>query len=113
LGYVGSGNSKPRRAGHDVKVGHLLGGAAPPVGLDQADHHVGAPVSPAPTLVQHGERLADAGGGAQVDAQRARRRVPRFAGAAEVAVGVERSTGSAGLTAPMLPGGGTDQRDGV
>ena len=45
----------------------------PAVGLDEADDDVGAALVPAPALVEHREGLADAGGGAEVDAQLAPR----------------------------------------
>ena len=44
-----------------------VSGAA--VGLDEADDHVGATIATAPALVEHGEGLADARGGTDVDAQ--------------------------------------------
>jgi hypothetical protein len=56
-------------AGHDLEVADLLGGAGAPVRLHEPDDHVGAALLPAPPLVEHGERLADSRGGAQVDAQ--------------------------------------------
>ena len=68
-----------RPAGHDLEVGDLLRGVRPAVGLDEAHDDVGAALGPAASFVEHGERLADTGGGAEVDAQRApgRRRAPR------------------------------------
>ena len=39
----------------------------PAVRLDEADHDVGAALVAAPTLVQHGPGLADAGDGPEVD----------------------------------------------
>jgi len=54
---------------HDLEVTDLLEGLRPPVGLDQGDHHVGAPVPPAPPFVEHRERLAHARGRTQVDPQ--------------------------------------------
>ena len=56
-------------AGDDGKVADLGGGHLPAVGLDEADHHIGAALVAAPALVQHGPGLADAGDGAQVDAE--------------------------------------------
>ena len=53
----------------DLEVADLLGGARPAVGLDEPDDDVGAALGAAPALVEHGERLADAGRGAEVDAQ--------------------------------------------
>ena len=43
----------------------------PAVGLDVADHDVGAALGPPPALVEHGEGLAHARRGAEVDPQRA------------------------------------------
>ena len=45
----------------DLEVAELLGGADPAVGLDEADDDVGAALVAAPPLVEHRERLADAG----------------------------------------------------
>ena len=56
-------------AGHDFEVADLLRVVRPPVRLDEADDDVGAPLRPPPALVEHGEGLADAGDGAEVDAQ--------------------------------------------
>ncbi len=53
----------------DLEVPDLLGGVHPAVGLDEADDDVGAPRGPPPPLVEHRERLADAGRGAEVDPQ--------------------------------------------
>ena len=47
--------------GHDLEVAELLGGARPTVGLDEPDHDVGATLVAPAALVEHGERLADAG----------------------------------------------------
>jgi hypothetical protein len=56
-------------AGHDLQVAdHRLGPLAA-VGFDEPDDHVGAPVPPAAALVEHGVGLADARGGAEVDAE--------------------------------------------
>ncbi len=58
-----------RPAGHDLELADLLGRPLPPVRLDEADHDIRPPL-PAPTpLVEHGEGLADARRGAEVDAQ--------------------------------------------
>ena len=46
---------------------------APAVGLDEPDDDVGAAVVPPAALVEHRERLADAGRGAEVDAELAAR----------------------------------------
>ena len=60
-----------RPAGDDLEVADLARSVlGPAVGLDEADDHVGAPAVAPPALVQHGEGLADAGRGPQVDAQR-------------------------------------------
>ena len=53
----------------DLEVADLLGGARSPVGLDEADDDVGAALGAPAALVEHGERLADAGRRAQVDAE--------------------------------------------
>ena len=53
----------------DLEVTDLLGGARAAVGLDEADDDIGASLVAAPALVEHGERLADAGSSAEVDAQ--------------------------------------------
>ena len=55
---------------HDFEVADLLGRAGSPVGLDEAHHDVGSSRLAAATLVEHGVRLADAGRGPEVDAQR-------------------------------------------
>ena len=54
----------------DLEVADLLGRLAPAVRLDEADDDVLAVLGAAPALVQHRERLADAGRGAEVDAER-------------------------------------------
>src|SRR5690242_8551486 len=54
-------------ARQDLQVADLLDGAPPAVGLDEADDDIGATVVPAATLVEHRERLADAGRGAEID----------------------------------------------
>ena len=56
-------------AGHDLEVAELRGGLGPAVGLDEADDDVGAALVAAPALVEHGEGLAHARRGAEVDAQ--------------------------------------------
>ena len=53
-------------AGHDLEVAELLRGARPAVGLDEADDHVGAALVAPATLVEHRERLADAGRRAEI-----------------------------------------------
>jgi hypothetical protein len=58
-------------AGEDLQPVELLEGAPPAVRLDQPDDDVGAARLPTVGLTEHGEGLPDAGGGAQVDAQRA------------------------------------------
>ncbi len=63
---VGDGQARDHR-----QVADLVGGLLPPVRLDEADDHVGAPLAPPPTFAEHGEGLAHAGRGAQVDPQRA------------------------------------------
>ena len=62
---------RPWRRGITGRSRELLGGARPVVGLDVADDDVGAALGAAPALVEHGEGLADARRGAQVDAQAA------------------------------------------
>ena len=58
------------RRGIDLEVADPLGGLRPAVRLDERHDDVGAAI-PAPlTLAQHGERLADTGGGADVHAER-------------------------------------------
>ena len=54
---------------HDLEVADLRRRLLPAVRLDEADDDVLAVVAPAPALVQHREGLADAGGGAEVDAE--------------------------------------------
>jgi hypothetical protein len=54
-------------AGHHLEVSGLLLGAFPAVRLEHRDHDVGAPRGPAPPLVEHGEGLAHAGRGTEVD----------------------------------------------
>ena len=56
-------------AGEDLEPLDEGGGLGPAVGLDQPDDHVGAPVGAAVRLTEHGEGLADAGCGTQVDPQ--------------------------------------------
>ena len=57
-------------------------GVRAPVRLGEGDHHLGAAFGPAVTLTQHGEGLADPGGGAQVDAEKARAQAGSAAGSA-------------------------------
>ena len=59
-----------RPARDDLEVADLLGGLRAAVRLDEADDDVGAALGPAAPLVEHRERLADAGCGAEVDAER-------------------------------------------
>ena len=54
---------------HDLEVTDRLGGQRPVVRLDKADHDVAPAFAGSPALVEHGERLADARRGAEVDAQ--------------------------------------------
>ena len=51
----------------DLEIADLLGRAGPAVRLDEADDDVGAAVVAAPALVEHRERLADAGRRAEVE----------------------------------------------
>ena len=60
----------------DLEVAELLGGARPPVGLDDADDHVGAALVAPPALVEHRERLADAGRRSQIQTKLAPRHAP-------------------------------------
>jgi hypothetical protein len=54
---------------HHLKVADRLGRQGSVVRLDEADDDI-TPASPrSPALVEHGERLADPRGGAEVDAQ--------------------------------------------
>ncbi len=50
----------------DLEVAELLRGSRPPVGLDDADDDVRAPLVASATLVEHRERLADAWGRTQI-----------------------------------------------
>ena len=59
------------RARHDLETADLVGRPLPAVRLDEADHDVLAARLATATLVEHRVRLADAGCGAEVDAQRA------------------------------------------
>jgi len=52
---------------HHLEALDHLGGMAAAVGLDEADHHVGAALAPAVRLAQHGVRLADPGRRTEVD----------------------------------------------
>jgi hypothetical protein len=58
-----------RAARHGLQALEQAVGLRPLVGLDQADHDVGAAFEPAVRLAEHGERLADARRRAEVDAQ--------------------------------------------
>ncbi len=58
-------------AGHDVEVADLRLRLRPAVGLDEAHDDVGASTGPPPTLVEHGEGLADPRRGAEVDDEHA------------------------------------------
>jgi hypothetical protein len=60
-------------SGYHFQVADLLGGAGTSVGLYQPDHYVGAPTRSSTAFVEHGVRLADAGSGAQIDAELATR----------------------------------------
>ena len=55
-------------AGDHLDFADLLGGVRPAVRLDVADHDVGAALLAAAALVEHGERLAHARRGPEVDA---------------------------------------------
>ena len=55
--------------GVHLEVTDLLGGAGPPVGLHEPDDQVGPALALAPSFAEHGEGLADAGGGAEVDTE--------------------------------------------
>ena len=59
-----------RFSGHDLEPGDLVGRLAAAVCLDEADDDVLAVFGASLALVQHRERLADAGCGAEVDAER-------------------------------------------
>ena len=54
---------------HDFEVADLLGRPGPSVRLHEADDDVGPAISTPMRFVEHGERLADAWRGAEVDAQ--------------------------------------------
>jgi hypothetical protein len=54
-------------AGEDLQVPDLGVGVGPAVLLHPADHHVGAPLASAPPLAEHGVRLADTGGGPEIE----------------------------------------------
>ena len=56
----------------DLEIPDLRGGVGPAVRLDVADDDIGAALVPSPALVEHRERLADAGRGTEVDAEPAR-----------------------------------------
>ncbi len=53
----------------DLEVADLLGGVRATMCLDVGDDHVGAALTAAVALVEHGKRLADASRGAEVDPQ--------------------------------------------
>jgi hypothetical protein len=55
--------------GDRLQVPYLRLGAGPAVGLDIADDHVLAPLTAPPAFVEHGEGLADARSGAEIDPQ--------------------------------------------
>ena len=55
--------------GDDLQPVEQRGGLRPAVRLDERDHHVGAALRAAVPLAEHGVRLADPGGGAEVDPQ--------------------------------------------
>ena len=57
-------------ARHDLEAADLLGGLRAAVRLDEADDDVGAALGAPATLAEHRERLADAGSGPEVDAER-------------------------------------------
>ena len=58
-----------RPARHDLEVADLIGGALAAVCLDESDDDIGAALAAAASLVEHGERLADARRRPQVDPQ--------------------------------------------
>ena len=97
--------ARPSARGIDLEVADLLGGARPAVGLDDADDDVGAALAAAAALVEHGERLADAGRGAEVDAQRAARRRPVVAvERPRHCVPIERRRGRGSSCSTLTPG---------
>jgi hypothetical protein len=57
-------------ARHDLEAGDLLGRLPPPVRLDERDDNVLPVLGTPAALVQHGERLPDAGSSSEVDAKR-------------------------------------------
>ncbi len=69
-----SSKSAPRWDEHaardDLEIADLLGGVRPAVRLDERHDDVGAAVAAPLTLAEHGEGLADAGGGTEVHAER-------------------------------------------
>ena len=56
-------------ARHHLEAGDLLARVRPAVVLDEADDDVGAAFGAAVALAEHGEGLADPGGGPEVDPQ--------------------------------------------
>jgi hypothetical protein len=56
-------------SGHHLEPFDELGGLRTAVRLDEADHHVRAPLRAAAGLAEHGVGLADARGHPEVDAQ--------------------------------------------
>ena len=63
-------------AGNGLQVADLFGRVDAAVRLDVADHDVGAAIVTPPALVEHGEGLADAGRGPQIDPQVTARHIP-------------------------------------
>src|SRR5215831_13051023 len=57
--------------GDDLKAFDQLLGEPPSMALDEADHHVGAPLLPTVTFTEHGIGLAYARGGTQLDTEMA------------------------------------------
>jgi hypothetical protein len=57
-----------RRAGQHLEVADHRLGVFAAVGFDECDNHVGAAFGAAVRFLEHGVGLADAGGGAEVDA---------------------------------------------
>ncbi len=54
---------------HGFEAVQEFGGVGPPVGLDEADHHIRAALQPPPGLFERGEGLPDPWGRAEVDPQ--------------------------------------------
>ncbi len=63
-------------AGHDGEVAELLHGVRAPVRLDETHDDVGAALEAAPSLVEHGDGLADPGRRTQVHPEAPGRRTP-------------------------------------